>query len=378
MTRRLSFMAILMCAGMTAPAQAQFTVPAVTIADTTPGGAPISAAEALAHVMIQATRASNAVSFGQLPAQDSINTVLAAEARGWVSLIDAHDARVMYGIQVASYGMVNVIAQQDAIAQQHIATRLAIPGLSVADKGNTYRDAVLAFLIDNVPSRLAVAEQYMTALDAMGPRVATQQFVAHRQLARAYYRRGQPADVIRHGHRAIACLAHMDFFDRSEMFAAPEGSPFYQEFVDALAGEPNGAQKIAALNTTLTAAATPPPALLAPDSSYVWSTSGWLPNFQPKLRVAIRVGTQAQNVVGNYWVNVPAPGAMSDTSTMSVADGHIHILEFGEYSCYWCLASLAPLQRVQDRFPNVHVVFVTATEGSWAAGWWNRLRKRHN
>jgi hypothetical protein len=80
----------------------------------------------------------------------------------------------------------------------------------------------------------------------------------------------------------------------------------------------------------------------------------------------MRVGTRANDVQSNSWVNVVSHGATSGAGTVPVSDGKIRILEIGHYSCPQCVTALGPLQRLHERFPDMQVIYATSTEGFWA------------
>jgi len=368
---RLAIIALTGALSISVPLRAQITVPEVHIAggNATSAEIPVSAAEAEYHVAVQGARIASASSATRLRApEDSVRLAVLESAREWATRLTRTTPR---GIQLDPYSSVTANAKHDPLARQSIAARLATPGLSVNDKAYTYHAAVLAFTEAASPERLPVAEQYMTALDAMGtgPTVGFYQFLAHRQLADVAYALGRTDDVIRHGTRAIAALARMEFYDRSAMFSNSAGPPFYAELVDALGGRPNAPTAIATLNAALLAATTASPELLAKNPAFNARAGGFRASATQMITVATRVGTKAQDIVSNAWVNYPKAGQISGADTMSLSDGKIHVLELGHYNCPQCIASLPALRNLQVQFPDIQVVYATATEGTWG----NRL-----
>jgi len=347
-----------------AAAQAPLAVAPVTMTHgsnaTTLGSAgtavPLSATEAAFHMAQLALR----LDVESHAPSDSQRVVRSAGAQQWLQQLQTS---AVSGIQLDPYGTLQVTAGHDTLAQQTIAARLATPGLSAADRAYTDFTAVTAFASVDVPARLPVAEHYLTALDALGPAAALPQFVAHKQLAGIYYLLGRSSDMLRHGLRAVAVLPDVELVDRSAMFFDPQ---FYSELVGVLSGQPNAPARIATLNAALLAAATPSAAVVARDAGADGRGKRYQSSLHEMIVVGTRIGTPAQPVEGNFWVNLSAPGSVSGPHTIPVADGTIRILEMGHYNCGQCIAALGPLQRIQDQYPRSQVLYATATEGSWS------------
>lgn len=368
---------IALCCGLiaasslgTAQEPVSIPVPIVELTGRAVASLPLSAQEAAYHVIVQDIRARSSVSFlrEQYPA-DSVHAVVAQAATHWLTQLAGQP---VHGLQLDPDGYVNVIANREAVARQQIAGRLATPGLSLLDRAYTYLTAILAFTNGDAEyaaahaDRLVTAERYCAALDSLGPGAALQRFRAHRALSGVYYLAGRSNDVLRHGLRAVALISQIEFDDRRAMYWDPQ---FYSELVDAMASQPHARARIEALNATLTAGTVPAPAVLARDPAYAGMSQQFAGSLRETMIVGTRVGTSAQDVVGNFWVNLTAPKAIAGDHTMSMSDGTIHVLEMGHYTCGQCIEALGTLQRLHDHFQAIRVVYATATEGSWA----NRL-----
>jgi hypothetical protein len=337
-------------------AVAQVTVPGVVIRNDASPTVSVSATQAAAYVAMRAARLQAALPLlGGVDPKDTLRTIVTESAMQWRTRLEAKDTR---GIQQDFYSRLLLEANHPELAQQQLAARLATPGLSLADKAYTYFAGVVLFANAEYPERLPIAEQYLVALDALGGHVAARQFMAHRQLAGVYYALGRSTDVVRHGTHAITLVSAMEFIDREMMYKDPR---FYSEIIDALAAQPNSRAQMSVLNAALENAAVPSAPLIAQDSNFYWKGTGYRAMLQEMENAGMRVGTPAQAIEGNYWVNLPR----SDPFTMSVTDGTIHVLEVGHYSCGPCIAALGTLQRLQDRFPTARMVYATTTEGSW-------------
>jgi hypothetical protein len=315
----------------------------------------------LYHVHIQELRAAaNSILDANYP-KDSIRALVKQSAAQWSTHVQRNP---VHGMQLDSYGQVSVAAGQEALAQQQFSARLATPGLTLNDKAYTYMTAVFAFASEDKPEHLPVAERYLTALEAMGSAAAFWQHTAHRSLAHTYYVLGQTGDVVRHGLRAIELIEKMEFVDRLTMYS-PAGAKSYAEIIDALSGQPNARARIDTVNAALERMATPSAALLAKSPECKWQSEGYAYILHQMMATSRRIGTRAEDVEGNYWVNMPS----SAPQTMSMANGKIHVLIISNYTCEGCLIAMARLQYIQDKYPSIQCVTATWTVGAWA----NRL-----
>jgi hypothetical protein len=337
--------------------QAQLTSPEVTTFSAAASTRPISAAEAAHHVFMKDGRLRDANALRHTPdyPRDSIRTVLKATGREWLTRIQQ---RPIQGIQLDPSGRVGVSAEQEAYAKQQIAVRLATPGLSFDDRAYTYLLAVQAFADEDYPDRLPHAEAYLKQLDALGDSAAYLRYRARVALMSAYYTLGRSADVIRHGTSAIALGALIPFIYRG---GALTDSPVYPTTVEALAGQPGGADKIAALNTTLLAALKASPALIAYENSYAALAQIYITKAKMMIEISAMLGKPAAPVMAQLWINRPT----SDSATIAVNDGKIRILEVSDYACAACLQCLDGIERLHRAFPTAEVMFVTMTMGSW-------------
>jgi hypothetical protein len=344
-------------------ALAQLTMPALTTSALKNNERPITATEAAFHVGLKeyALDAAVALRNPHYPV-DSIRSVVSTTATQWLQQLAANPVR---GIQLDPSAKVGVSAGRESYAKAQIEERLATRGLSFNDKAFAFLTAVRAFSSLHLAEQLPIAEQYLTRLDAMGDSAASWQFEARLALIQSYYLLGRSKDIARLGTRAVTLLTIMPYANRSLEFQ-PTDDIIYGATVEALAGEPDGAAKIARMSTEFLAAAVPSPAMIALDSAY----DSWLGHwFQSKARRWVqgnaRLGTQGAPVTSNYWVNRPT----SDSATIPVNDGKIRVLEVATFGCVPCIAALQGIQRLQDRFPQIQTMMLTWTYGYWG----NRL-----
>jgi len=345
----------------------QIAVPAITISGPDSARASISPGEAAYHVAVVSKRLQDDVPYMQVAAKDSIRNVLVERARVWMGHVDP---QLIRGLHLDPYGVVGADASRDSAAIRAIETRLATPNLTPNARAYTYLSATIAFgraEYAGYAARLPVAERYVAALDSMGNSVANVQFIAHALLSNTYFLSGKTTEMIRHGMRAMDCLERMDFTDRGLMYS--DFQSLYVDLISVLSGQPDGPAKIAKINASLVAATTPPPALAAMDESFARTGDYWHSAAQQMITLGNRVGQRAPNLLGNYWVNVPSTGATRGVDSMVVTDGTLRVVELGDLGCGPCIASLPAMQRLQDRFPAMRSVFLTATMGAWS----NRL-----
>jgi len=337
-------------------AQAQPTSPEVTTISPATTTRPISAAEAAHHIWIKDGRLSDFGDMLRTPdaPRDSMRKVLAATGAEWLARM--REGRIQ-GIQLDPSGKVGIAAEQEAYAQHQIAERLATPGLSFRDRAFTYLSAVRAFADADHPDRLPQAEAYLRQLDALGDSAVYWRYHARASLVYVYYLLGRPSDVIRHGVRAIELGPLMDFVDREALL----GEYMYPVVVEALAGQPGGADKIAALNRSLLAAVTLSPALLAQDSGYAYLARYNVPDAKNMIAVNALLGTPGHPLTAQLWLNRPT----RDSATIAVNDGKIRIVDVSDYNCLACLLALDRLERLHRKFPAVEVMVVTSTVGHW-------------
>jgi hypothetical protein len=291
--------------------------------------------------------------------KDSLRHVAEQRAQQWLSTL--HQAPVK-GLQLDPYGMIAVSAHQDAVAQQQIATRLATPGLSVADRGYTLQWAVSAFASVDYPNRIPVAERYLTQLDALGPDAAFWQLQARLPLIEVYYRLGRGTDVIRLGLHAFSLVDRVPFELRGAAVYNPGIAFSYAAVVDALSGQPDGRAKIRAMNEQLEAGTTAPAAYVARDSFFSYIAERYHGEIHAQVVMSERVGQQGTPLVANYWVN---RGATRDSQTVAVNDGTIRVIEIGSYTCGPCVAAVFGLDRLHQRHPAVEFNFMTFGGSTW-------------
>jgi hypothetical protein len=335
-------------------AHAQLTAPAVATFSTVASTRPISASEAAHHVWLKEWRLKKENQMVHSPDYplDSIRAAVAASARAWLPRIQRSPIQ---GMQHDPAGRLAVKADQEAYAKQQIAERLATRGLSFSDRAYTYVAAVDAFSDVTHPEKLPQAEAYLNQLDALGDSAVFWRYQARAVLVSAYYLLGRDADIVRLGTSAIALGSRIPFVDRGVLTAV------YPATAEALAGQPGGAAKIAALNKELLRALVASPADIAYEASFAKKSADFVKDAKTMIKVYELLGTQAAPIVAQFWINRPK----SDSATIPVADGKIRVLEVSDYGCGACLAAIDRIERLHRRFPDVEVMFVTTTLGSW-------------
>jgi hypothetical protein len=348
-------------AGVPRGADAQLQVPALHVADR--GNRPVSHAEAEYHVWMNEARVKAKQSFrdAHYPV-DSMLRVVSDTGLAWLTRLGT---RSVSALQYEAAGNVNVIARHERQAQQKIAARLAVPGISLAERGYTLYTAVEIFSNFRYPNHLPIAERYLDQLTALGDSAGWRQIHARRILLNAYYLLGQSADVARHGTLAINRLRGLPYFDQDPYELRL--TDIYLKTVEALGGQSDARPKIEALDTTLrmVAGMEVPTDVVALDPRFAWKKQERLGAIEYMIRAGARIGTQGQSLISNYWVNRPT----TDSADIPVNDGKIRLLEIFSYGCDGCLTALHSLQRIQQQHPGVEAVAAAFTLGAWA----NRL-----
>jgi hypothetical protein len=342
------------------PVYAQLAPPVLTVRST--GARPVTASEAAFHVLYQRSRLESAVSFRDRHYPiDSMLTAVSGVAMTWLGRFQQ---RPVTGLQFEPAAGVGVRAKQDPYAKGEFATALTTRGRSVGDRSYTLFAAVAAYADWRHPDGLPTAEQYVTALAALGPAAASRQYRARELLMRQYYLLGRSADVIRHGNAAVALLPTIPYAEQGSCL--PSTSGVYTMLVDALTGQSGSRAKIDALNTALLGTVEPPAALVVTDTgSYRNERNRRKWTIAKAMARTARLGTVGQPWIANYWVN----RATTDSATISVTDGKIRLVEHFIYTCDGCVHELHVLQRLQQQFPSIEAMGVTNTIGYWG----NRL-----
>jgi len=320
-----------------------------------------TAAQALAHVGYVAARAyadaTSAIN-AHYP-KDSLRVVMEREAQAWIDRLPRPSAE---GADADAYVTLASIAHRDSVARQMIAARLATPALSLQARAYTLYTGIGQFGSADYPDRLPIAEEYLRQLDALGADAAYWQVEARKALIVPYYRLGRSSDVIRVGTQAFARVRQLPFELRAQVVYTPGIAFQYASVVDALGGQPDGRSGIRMMNAELAAAAVPPAAYVARDSAFVYVGQDNLELLRSQTAMAERVGAPATPIVANYWIN---RGATRDSQTVAVADGKIHVLEIGSWTCVPCVSAIPALERLHHRYPEVDFNFLTWGDGKW-------------
>jgi len=351
---------------------AQLLPPAVTVDGPRHYDVQQFSADALANLTFEDMRADGtAIQFirGYFP-HDSLVQQSIARARVWMTTLHNNPR---YGLQLDASGKVAVRAQQEDVAEHDIATRLATPGLTLADRAFTLQMAVEAFTSTDFPARLPIAERYVAQLDALGADGAYWQYRARSVLLNTYYLLGRTSDAVRIGLQLVHLVSVLPFPYRGgpgSNIYDKEGDLVYGMILDAVGAHPNGAATIRALNAELLAATTPPASLVAFDSTFFWNGEDWKGKMQLRVKTTNQIGQQGAPLSASYWVN---RGVTRDTSrearqrTQSIAvnDGTIRVIEVGNIGCGPCIAAIPAMERLHHQFPDVEFNFLTWTSGFW-------------
>jgi len=341
-------------------AQIPLGTPAITFNGDRPAAVHESPAEAYMNIAFESGRTwEYAVPATQAHyPKDSVMAVVSQRAQDWIKALQASP---VHGLELDPYGIVSIVANQDSLAQRSVAERLATPGLPFMDQAYTLQMAASGFADANKPERLPTSERYVAQLDALGDKAALWQFAARQSLILAYYRLGRTQDVVRVGTRAFALVSKIPFEWRGTVFS-PGFGVFYTPVVDAMSGQPHGRDSIRVMNEALLAATTPPPALLAHDSSFAWDGQSARALVQSNVDATNHLGLPGKPIIANYWAN---RGATRDSQTVAVNDGKIRVIEIGGFTCEPCLAAMPGMERLHKKYPGVEFNFLTAGTGVW-------------
>jgi len=311
--------------------------------------------------------------------QDSARSLADTLARRWVSALRA-------GPPVPRYQRVPMLWLEARIGDLTAVKRgadslLAKPGISDEERAWILRNAVLGLLesrTDTIPGpeAIALARAYAKQLDVLPPDLVDDiRFTAHTGFMGWAWHRGDVAQAVADGWSAYAVLAHTPAY-RMRANIVRDGGFTHQVFATLLAGQPNARHLIDSLTTILTDAVVLPPDVAAKDSTLVWEfeyTRGTLSNVLPVLAL---LGNPAPPLVATHWFNQAAPSAKPVASVAgatvatarerSLADGNIHIIEYGFYGCPSGPPAARHLQELLPTLPTgVDVQYYTSTTGSW-------------
>lgn len=347
--------------------------PAVTIPQLTFGGPPLhadgqpatlpaTAEHAPVDLRAYSTQISGDTAIFDRTLIDSLRTQVAQRGEQWMARLTSPNAPPVEGLALDPAAQLAISLSDERAARHYFDERLKESGLSIDDKAYTLRKAISAFAELGDPAHMAVAESYLKQLDAMGPSVITAQYRAHLVLAMTYEATGQTAHVTPHVQRAIELAKRMGYEDRWRwLYQFP-----YAMLADALAGQPNGRAQLDAISKTLLKTIEPTPAEIAAD------TTRRLMRFpQEALQTEIRryelLGLPAPPLQAHVWFNRPGSTYSATPTATSLADGKIHVLEFGDKTCPYCMAALPAVNWLQTQFPKdqVEVTFVTEASGYW-------------
>jgi thiol-disulfide isomerase/thioredoxin len=336
-------------------------MPPVTYNGPRPANVPVRALDAWMEQSLQYSRAVERVVTvrGAHYPKDSLRVVGAQLAAASLQRVPEHSVA---GLQHDPYGILAVVAKQDARGQQQFAARLAAPGLSTRDRAYTLAWAVRLFADADQPERLPVAEQYLAQLDALGPAAAYERATARKALIGAYYLMGRRRDVARVGVEWFALASHIPFPQRASAIYDPGNYYEYAVVIDALSSESGGRARIQALNAQLHMAAAAPPEYVAHDPYFRGEGERNQSYLRPNIAMSERIGEQATSLSANYWVN-RGPGR--DSQSVAVNDGKIRLVEIGSWTCTPCIAAVPALERLHQRFPQVEFNFMTAGVTVW-------------
>jgi len=309
---------------------------------------------------------------------DSMHALVIARATQWLNVIRTLP---LTALTVNGASRVAVMAGQDSLAQAQIATRLATPGLSVADRGYTLLLATLAFTDTTQPSRLTTAEQYCAKLDSLPVTIAgLWQYRAHAALSNAYDVLGRTASFVTHGRRALMLVPKMPYIDRmiiipdvQEFELVPEPNP-YMPLAMVLAPTSQGRARLDTLTQGLLDASRAPDSLISANPMYGQIAQILASMIQAHAGAVALIGHPAPSLHVTHWWNAAAltsANARPDTTTtrrdsMSLHGGIVRVLLFGQYGLGCCLAELRGLERIHQQFPiGVQPIYVTSTTGHW-------------
>jgi hypothetical protein len=301
---------------------------------------------------------------------DSLRRIARARLDEWIAELD----RIPQGgLQRDPMGALYAMADRDADAAAQFDARLAMPDLTVADRTHTLLLAVNVFADPGNPARMARALRYLARLDSLPSDAAAAQFQGHIAMTWAYRGRNDVARALNEAMTAYRIVPAIPFFERGPAF----NDQLFRMVVDLLVAQ-SAITRVDSLGKALLQYAVPTPEAVADDA---WTAkqegASYAKNVRQVLQQLAMIGRPAPPIVANYWFNTNPPvhaatpefamamdGGTSRTLTLN--DGTIRLLEFGDKGCPHCVESLPGLGRLKAKLPpRVELWYITETTGAW-------------
>jgi len=373
MTRQRScigIIVVLLAVGFTMPLPAQMAFPDVPLSGLTASANASTPVDhdtpTRGHFRIDRFRAElmqDYTPFDSIPT-DSIERRMMQYARpqlGWFSNVN--------GLQLLPYSMIAFAADRDVLARTDIKTWLATPTLSLDDRISTLLDVVRATADPAHPARLADAERALTDLQRLPREFLVLQIEAHDRLARAYYELGMRDSVLSHGARALAVAGRLPYLQRLQILADGDHFP-RQQTVFALASLSDGPARITQyLDRTLAMSAFTPAVAATLSESDQAAARRYAASVAYKVAALRQIGQPAAPIQAHAWLNLDSASAQRQDQPRvhSMADGVVHVLEFGDIGCGPCKEALPTLQRLRVVYKarGVEFLYLDQTRGNW-------------
>jgi len=217
------------------------------------------------------------------------------------------------GKQIDAMAQLAVLAGNDQAGRDLFAKRLAEPGITAREKALANFAAVQSFADATKPARIAIAEEYLKALDAMPAADAGEQAAyGHMTLANVYRLLGKYPEQITHGMQGLKTAQGATKQERMGMVLSGELISAFGDLAETYVTMTDGKAKIdAAADIMLKPTNTTDDPMIKDGLERAYKRAGML-------------GRVAPAIVANHWFNREAPpnGTMDPKGTVP------HVVEF--------------------------------------------------
>jgi len=243
--------------------------------------------------------------------KDTIEMKVSVKANDCIARFPVADVS---GKQIDALASIYVLSGQDDKGKELFAKRFADPNLKGREKSLAYLAGVKAFSDHNKPARIATAEEYMKALDALPAADAAEEIIgAHAIMANTYRLLEKYDDQIRHGMASLTVAQKATQFDRAANLDPLIST--YGDLAETYVARPDGKARIDEIAKIFS---TP----VAPDPADVKE------GVDKAVQRGYMLGKPAPDIVANHWFNMDQPPA---NNTMIVKGNVPHVLEFTQF-----------------------------------------------
>jgi thiol-disulfide isomerase/thioredoxin len=230
-------------------------------------------------------------------------------------------------------------AKQPARAQQALARRLALPGITDDQKADTLAAGVeICMGRATADEGVKQAETFAAELDTIRG-AGRQQIQVHSRLG-TYYRAADVDDrILQHGSKVIALARALSAAERAALGTTLAAA--YTNVAEVYGGREQSDRAVAILEQALTE---------------VRSVPGARSVIEPTLARYRLVGTAAAPIEAAHWFNAPA------ATSMVHLKGTVTLVEFTAHWCTWCRRTYPSIVRLHERWAGKGLQVVFATE----------------